>query len=228
MKKIGVLSLFIFAILILSILNFAVIQAQELGDSGLPPNLENLQNQGENIKEGWQEQNTTYLKQEWISIIEKNKYLKPILGTLDKILTFLSPLFKYTLGVDYSMSWAFIIALIIWMALIVIIYTPTKEILELNFWLSLIASFIIASLSAHFSMKYILSLFENILLNKWFVYLFILLWIFLIFLYYLIFRNLGRGIRESKKKEAEKRREYKQEVLEKVGDIKLKGAGFKK
>ncbi|MEK6928727.1 MAG: hypothetical protein AABW65_02095 [Nanoarchaeota archaeon] len=86
-----------------------------------------------------------YLKQEWGKILQKNKYLSPIIGFLDSIFTLLDPLFKIILGINYSLSWAFTFAIITWIILFAFIYPPTTAFFN-NKLLSLASSFVIVSL----------------------------------------------------------------------------------
>lgn len=137
MKKTG---LFFSLILMLLIISLMLVRAQELSGSGLPSDAEQIKNLGEKAM------NTSYLKQEWTTMILENKYFGPVFSFIDKVLELINPFFKIVLGVEYSLSWEFIFALAIWLVLFFILYPITKAILNSNTLLSLIATFAIVSL----------------------------------------------------------------------------------
>lgn len=60
----------------------------------------------------------SYLKQEWSKILEKNQFGRVILSIGD-FFSVLSPVFKILIGVEYSLSWYFTFAFIIWIAFFV-------------------------------------------------------------------------------------------------------------
>jgi len=146
MKKTG---LFFSLILILSVISLILIHAQELSDSGLPPDIEKITTLGKNATNAIsqpQNQNTSYLKQEWKKIILKNKYLGPVFSFVDKSLEFINPFFKIVLGVEYSLSWEFIFAIGIWLILFFILYPVIKAVFSANVLISIIATFAIVTL----------------------------------------------------------------------------------
>lgn len=120
MKKIGLLLLS--AILILNIFSIAIVQAQE----DLPPEIEKIQDVGEKL----QEKDSSYLAGEWTKLIAENKYF----GWLYKV-----P-FKRIIGIEFSISWKFLIILAISIALF-ILFSKSLNITFKNNLLSLAISF---------------------------------------------------------------------------------------
>ena len=102
-------------------------------------NLEDIQNQIDDSP-------TDYLKQEWIKILEKNKVGQVLLPISD-FFENLSPLFKIILGVEYSLSWSFVFAVVIWLCFFIFFFKLGKGIFPNNiliiFLLSLIISLLI-------------------------------------------------------------------------------------
>ncbi|MFH1710861.1 MAG: hypothetical protein ABH840_00955 [Nanoarchaeota archaeon] len=146
MKKAGLL---FSLILILSMISLVLVQAQELGDSGLPPEIEKLTNLSERATttaSQFQNQNSSYLKQEWKTIVSKNRILGPVFRFIDKVLEFMNPFFRIVLGSEYSLSWEFIFAIAIWFILFFILYPIIKAVFNSNHFISIIATFAVVSL----------------------------------------------------------------------------------
>ena len=67
-------------------------------------------------------QDYDYLRQGWSKILKKNKYFAPLIRLYEQMHPYLSPVFKYTMGMDLSISWIFLLALIIWITILVYLY----------------------------------------------------------------------------------------------------------
>lgn len=86
--------------------------------------LTNLNDLGEDIEEAQEilerlsdsEERVNYLKTEWTKILEDTK-AGPYLKKTDDILSSLDPLFHFLLGVNYSLSWVWILSLTIFIVL---------------------------------------------------------------------------------------------------------------
>jgi len=59
-------------------------------------------------------QNSSYLWQRWEKVAENNKFLSLIIKTHRDIQPILDPIFRYTVGVSYSVSWLFFLSLGVW------------------------------------------------------------------------------------------------------------------
>ena len=86
---------------------------------GIGFNPENLNQDPEQIKN----KTTAYLKQEWENILLNNKYIGPFLSFYkDKISPYSTPIVKGLLGIEPSISWLFLLTLMIYITFIVFVY----------------------------------------------------------------------------------------------------------
>ena len=198
------------------------IQAQDEPIPGMPLGLtpEKVDTIAENV------QNESYLKQEWGKILEKSQFGKFILG-ISSVLQALSPIFKLLLGIEYSLSWFFFIALGIWITVFIIIFNPIKEIFEGNNWVSIGIAFIIPTLAAQFgTIAMLTNMLVPLITNPWLVWCVIIVVAVLLWLYIQFMETYGEKLKEQNKKEDEERRERKANTIEKIHDIEMKGAGI--
>lgn len=238
MKKAGLL---IIALLILPLILQLVLAQEEV--PGLPSTLQpgNIEKTGEKIDETAgkiedvenkltdEEARNQYLKQEWDKILLENKYVGSIYGFTKGVLVFLNPFFKVILGIEYSFSWAFFLALLLFIAFFIIAYIPFKNYILVEYQtLAIIAGLIVASLISLSAMKKIISLLGLILINIYYTMIFALAAILLLLLYAIINKKFGAKLKAEMKKAAEERRERKAKTIEKIHDIELKATGIGK
>src|SRR4030042_3693267 len=127
MKKSTIL--FLFLILILNIFIISIkaqvpsISNTNLGDinpeTGLPNEIEKIKGIGENLTDP--EIRSQYLKKEWGKILEKNRFFGPIIKGYGKISPYTDPIFNLVLGIPPSLTWLFVLTLIIWVSLTIYI-----------------------------------------------------------------------------------------------------------
>jgi len=142
MKKAGLILL---SILILSIISISLIKAENIPGAPISESdlqkIENITNkipidESGNVDNekltGWKSKAELRIEN-----INEN-YIKPILEKLN-------PIFSKILGVDYSFSWLFLFAVIIWLVLFFIIL-PIASVLFGKWYFGLIAGFAITSL----------------------------------------------------------------------------------
>jgi hypothetical protein len=201
-KKSLILSILILSIALFSIISISAIDPtslveddkNKLGESGLPKEVEAVSDIGEKFSEG--DVTTAYLKKEWTKILEGSKYGRPFLGFLnltDKIFSFFNPLWKYTLGIEFSWAWVFFISLFIWIAFIVVLYAPSKALINTNPLFTLIFAIIVASLAGSGGIiPWATDLLSTALTNLWLVGLSIIIGIVLMALYYRFFDSLEK------------------------------------
>jgi len=110
------------------ILNVFVISVKaQLEGTGLPSDLQsdvekiqNLTEKGQEIVEKTKEQESReYLFQEWKKTIENNKYFSPIILGYKKISPVVNPVSKYAIGLEPSLTWIFILTLILWIVFVI-------------------------------------------------------------------------------------------------------------
>jgi len=145
-KRIFILlsSLLILNIFIISINSQdTLISNSDLGninpETGLPSELEDIKQTSEKLTD--EKQRTEYLKQEWEKILKDNKFFSPIISFLEFISPVTNPLFKYTIGVEPSLSWLFFLTLTLWIALVIYIFRIFDLISIFSKWLDYIISF---------------------------------------------------------------------------------------
>ncbi len=218
MKKKGVLILIVlFSLILLSI--FANLSAAQ-DDVPLPSEVRGLHDAGEKLSD--EEQRTEYLKQEWTKILENNAVGRGILY-IGKIFQVLSPVFKLLIGIEFSFSWMFFLSLGAWTAILILIYNPIKNIFQVNPRIALSMSIIIPAIAAQFgTIQMIVGFFVPLLKNKWMIGTSILIAALLLYVYSLFMKKFGEVVKESQKKEDEKRREQKAKTVEEIHDIEIK------
>ncbi|HUS49389.1 MAG TPA: hypothetical protein VMZ91_04450 [Candidatus Paceibacterota bacterium] len=216
-KKTGVLLIVLFSLLILNL--FAVSVKAQLSDTGLPSGLEgdvekiqNLTEKGQDIIEKTkEEEGREYLKQEWKKMLEQNKVGKVLLAISDFIEK-LNPFFKIVLGVEYSLSWAFVFAIALWIILFMILYYPIKGMFDKT-WIAIIASFAVTSLIGISGViKKAVDLLSTIISKPWLAWL--ALGITIVIAAIIIY--LGGGLKQILEKEREKAAKEKTEKDRKI------------
>lgn len=215
MKKLG--AILILYLLVVSFLSFIIVQAQE--SSEMPGDVQKIQETGETFSD--ENTRTEYLNQKW-NLLEQSEFGRFLLK-ISSFLEKLNPFFKSVLGVEFSLSWNFFIALLILIALFVIVYSPFKNYIFIEHKvLGVVASLIVVLLMTQLGvMKTILSFLEIILKNIYYTLVAIVVIIALLSLYSLINKKFGEKFKADVKKAIEKRREVKAEVVEKKHNIEL-------
>jgi len=235
MKKSLILSISILSLLLLSIFTISLITAQDSlpagitpplpglsggidEDTGLPSEFVKFKEIGDQLSE--EEQRKEYLKQEWTKILAKKKVIGPTLFYTNKFFSFFNPLWKYTFGLEFSWSWAFFFSIIIWITLIILIYSPVKSFSEINPIITLITTIIIASIAGSTGLiEKVIDLLSTAIKNIWLVGLSIIVTGIIMFFYYKYIGDLGKNLKKQSRKERIKRAEeqiiQKGEILEK-------------
>lgn len=117
-------------------------QTPDVNDAPLVKEIQEGQKKVQEISEI--EDKEEYLKNEWTKVLEKSAIGKIIIKTSDFIKIF-NPLIKLILGVEYSLSTAFIFALIIWAGLFLLLIHPLRALLN-SLPLGILGAFITASI----------------------------------------------------------------------------------
>lgn len=122
-------ALFLFSLLVLNIFIISIHAEEpptpELGgninpETGLPTGVEKVQEVTESLSDD--ETRSQYLKQEWGKILAKNKYIGPIIAGYEKASPIVDPISKYTIGLEPSLTWIYILTLILWIAFVIYIF----------------------------------------------------------------------------------------------------------
>lgn len=128
----------------------------------------------QDIPQTTQEIKETYLKQSWIELIEKNKYLGPVHNFLLK----LSPVFLVLFGENYSISLVLLMVMCLWFYVAMELTSVLGSFQVLNAWASTgiacLISIILAQVGAY---RALITLIGNIVYSKelWWMRLLIIL-----------------------------------------------------
>jgi len=215
--------LIIIGILILTITAFLLIKTFTGKAIDIDSQIEKIPQNPDEAKEV----STAYLKQEWTKILQNNKVGRAILAVSNTLYS-LSPVFKILIGAEYSLSWYFFLCLGVWIAIIILIYGPTKTIFPEKQWIGFIIAIIITTIGAQFGaitkpIEMIMPLFTN----PWIIVGSVVIAALILYLYSAFMKQFGETLKQKDKKEAEERREQKAETVEKIHDIEIKAAGGK-
>jgi len=139
-KKIGA---FVFLLVVLLSIQFVVGQDAPGFDDA--PLVEEVTERKEKFDEfSGQDNKTEYLTKEWRTILGKNKFGQWLLKISDFVKVF-DPLFKIILGVGYTLSWAFLLSVAIWLMLFLFLVNPISTAVN-NRLIGIVISFIVTSL----------------------------------------------------------------------------------
>lgn len=212
MKKLGVLLLIL---LILNIFSTILVHAQETPplpgttggineETGLPKSFDKFQEASEQLSK--EEQRKEYMKQEWTKLRATNQFLAPVLFYTNKFFSFFNPLWGIIFGVEFSWSWFFILSLLIWIIIIVLIYSPVKSLTNFGSIFSLILSIVISSIIGGLgTIRKFVDFLTTVMSNKWIVWISIIIVILLTLLYYKLLKQYGEKFKEKAAKEQTER-----------------------
>jgi hypothetical protein len=219
MKKAGLL---IISLLVLSLVSIALASAEETPGLTEVPGSEQIE-QGQQTYEQYTtaENKTQFLKTEWAKLLSKNKYLGPAMPAVDKAFTFMSPFFKAVLGVDYSLSWAFVFSLSLWLIIFFMFYPPASQIARSGILGAFVAAVIATIIGLAGLIKLVVNMLTLILTNAWLTW--IALGVAIIFIF--LGETIGRGAKGMlakwrKKREEKKTKETAEQAKEEVEALK--------
>ena len=142
---------------------------------------------------------------------------------ISNIFKILSPVFKLLIGIEYSLSWLFFLSLGAWIAIVILIYKPIRNFLQVSNWVTLAIAIIIPTIGSQFgALQMAVSFFTPLFKNLWSIITTIIVIAILIYAYSAVMDHFGKSVKESLKKEREERREQKAKTVEKIHDITIK------
>ena len=194
-KKFGALIIFLFLTLSITV---AIAIENPLEDG-----IDNLREEFENISDITEDEDarSEYLTQEWTKLLEKTKAGKILLG-ISNFFSKLSPLFKIILGIEYSLSWAFFLAVLIWLTLFLIL-NPVVSVIFDNRIIGIIASIIITSLiGISGTIKKAVDTISEIVTNKTILTISIIITILIVIIGYFLGKIFGKYL-ENLREESE-------------------------
>jgi len=206
-------NLSIIALIIVSVLSIIYILHLTLAAAQTPDDV--IQNQvginPENLPspENLDELKSKYLQQEWGKIIIN----KPVIGSIHKFLLSINPLFKAILGVEYSLSWAFAFAIIIWFCLFKLLYPPASQLFG-NKWSGFLGAFIISSLIGLSGViKKAVDMLSFVIKNQWLVWVSLLIAILFVFLFDYFGKSIKKYMKQEKEQSKKEQTEQDRQVL---------------
>lgn len=230
MKKKRVLS-FVVVFLIVVYLFGGVLAASSL--DGVESQFDEGREKLEGVKGGIdtlteKEQREEYLKEEWTKILGKTSFGSFIVS-VGEFLEKLNPVFKLLIGIEFSLSWIFFLSLIMWIAIIVIVYKPLKEVGQFDGGLSFLISLGVAILAAQGGAiqlglnLYLLPIFED----PWMLGLAALITVIIMISYWIYLKKTGKTLRDMLKKAREEKREERARIKDQLEENELRAKGFK-
>jgi len=205
--------IFLLVILVLSIfiLNISNISSQELPvvgainpDTGQPASFEKFQQAGESLSKA--QENQSYILQDWTVWAYDNSVLGPVLFYTEGFFSALNPIWLLMFDTEFSWSWQFILSLILWIILIIVIYSPAKAFTNFNPILTLIFSIIVATLAGSQGViKTAVEIFTPFIQNIWILGILIIIAIAFTFIYGILFKKAEKKMKKESEEEEIKR-----------------------
>jgi len=184
----------IFTIVIISILLIPVVIAVELQDPTETEAFQKAEEGKETLdKFSAEEDKAEYLSREWTDFLQRNGYLNWVYKA--------NPIFKFLFGQEFSLSWAFIAAIIIWIGVVWTYYYMTNFLMEGKLT-ALGIAILVGSITSNLATPKIIEEASKVVKSFWQNLFFILLLIFVI----ISFRTIIKSITKVIKKNIEKRR----------------------
>lgn len=203
-----------FLILSLFILSISIIISQEIPiigninpDTGKPASFEKFQQAGESFSKA--QENQSYILQDWTVWAYDNKILGPTLFYTEGFFSALNPIWQLMFETEFSWSWEFILSFILWIILIIVIYSPSKAFTNFNPILTLIFSAIVATLAGSQGViKTAVKIFTPFIKNIWILGILMIIIIIITAIYESIFKETGKKMKkETEEEELKKAKE---------------------
>lgn len=218
-SKIKVLISVALLILFTSVLANAATSENEISEK-----VEEIEKTKENVEDKISSLNEpSFITTQWTSYLEKTSFGR-FLIEVGKVLEALNPIFKLFIGIEYSVSWLFFLSLITAISVFIILYRPIKDFAGLN---PIFAVIIVLCFLGLMSIKKVIpSTLQSMapaIPNKWMIIIMIGVIAGIVAIYWIMIKRFGEAYKKMLKEEKEKQRELRDETIDKVKDIKLKG-----
>jgi hypothetical protein len=66
-----------------------------------------------------EEKREDFIRTEWGKILDRNKYIGPLLRGLNEISPFTDPIVRYTVGMEPRLTWLFVVTFVLWWTLVI-------------------------------------------------------------------------------------------------------------
>lgn len=185
--------------------------------------LDSVKDQAERFKDAaaYNQSGSEFLVNQWSKTLE-GTILGNVLKVIDSILTALSPVFKVFLAQEYTLSWAFFIALFMWGLIFMIIHKPLKVALSAQPWIPLVIAVATTTIISHTgviekSIFFMTTLIDNI----WILSIAFFITLIIAMVYSRLMKRFGKQLEEKRKKEREELREIKDKKIDVIKDVKI-------
>ena len=212
------------SMIILLVLASFLVQAEEDFTDSLENANKNIQEKTEDLSETIEETQdklnpeqikNEYLKKEWKEFFLRHNLFGPIIKVIDAVFTFLNPFFKLALKIEYSLSWAFIIGLILWTTILIFIYKPASAIVN-NDLLGFVMALAITSLIGYSgAIKFSIDMLATLVPNKWVLIIAIIVTLVAA----IIIIKAGGGLKKMIEKQKEKEEKTKEKEAKELSHL---------
>lgn len=184
-------------------------------------NFEKIQNTADQVSDS--EARSQYLKQEWKKILEKSQFGKYLL-VIDSFLTSISPLFELFLGIPYTLSFYFFIALCLFIGVVIIIASAVKNLFHINIMISIPIAIVIGGIAGQLKIySLFLDYFSPIFTNPWIIIIAVIIGVLIVVLSKKFLDDFGKALEKKTKEELEKEREQNAKTADTINKVKIKG-----
>ena len=225
------ITLFILFLLTINLFMISLTHAQELPpipglgninpETGLPTELEDLKDTGEKLTD--KEQRSQFLKEAQGKLLKENKYTGPIIEGYEKVAPITNPIFKYTIGLEPSLTWLFTLTFVLWIAFLIYTFrilelaSPFSKTVQYTLSIGIIIIISIAGVTKTFA-KYIINVIS--LFTIWWVQLIgIVIIIIALILASIFSKNLKKLFESIEKQKKKSEEELNREKLK--GELKV-------
>ena len=194
-------------------------------ESGLPSSFEKFRAISENLSD--EEKTKQYLYQEWTKLFAKNDKIAAVFFYTDIFFSTLDPIWEFVFQLKFSWTWEFIFCLVIWILLIVLIFVPLNDILNVNSILTSIIAIVISCIVGKSGViKQAADTLTFAVKNIWLAILCLLLAIIIVIIYSYILQKFGKDM---KKQSEEENLERAKKAIKQHGEISEKALkGYEK
>jgi hypothetical protein len=213
MKKSLLILGLIFALILNQIFITAIDYSNEQDPLGLGFTPDTMPQTPEEMKNA----STNYLNQEFNKILENSAIMGPLISGYGKISPYTNPIFEYTLGMKPTLSWLFVLTLVLWICFVTYMLRLLSITSLFSKWVQVIISFgvvIIISVTG-ITRKLAQEILDKLsLLNTWWMQLIgVVIVIFMIILASVFSEEIEKLIKKIKEKKAKNEEEINRKKL---------------
>ncbi len=196
MKKLS--GLFLIFLLFGILFYFQIISA-DLGSS-LDEKVAGIEEGIEKIEDIAKDDSGEYLKQEWTKILQNTEGGRRVLVVNNFIATYFNWFFKLVLGVEYSLSWAFVFSILVWVGLFLFLINPISSFSQ-NKLVGGVSAFLVSSLiGLAGGIKVFVNIVSSFVDNRFLFWISLIVLIILVLVMNILGRYVSKYITQSKER----------------------------